>query len=145
MKTLSLLLASIVAAMSPIVAQVTSQADPAPGSMAHFRFDGDGKDAHAGNRPFVLKNTEFREDALYLNGKYEWGAEKGGYQAVCVTPKLDYNHFTVALNGQKALEWDDETFMDAGKVGVWTKADSVTLFDDLTRVGKSRRALSKCS
>jgi hypothetical protein len=42
------------------------------------------------------------------------------------------NHFTVSLNGQKALEWDDDTFKDAGKVGVWTKADSVTLFDDFT-------------
>jgi hypothetical protein len=40
------------------------------------------------------------------------------------------NHFTVSFNGQKALDWDDETFKDAGKVGVWTKADSVTLFDD---------------
>jgi hypothetical protein len=40
------------------------------------------------------------------------------------------NHFTVSLNGQKALDWDDDTFKDAGKVGVWTKADSVTLFDD---------------
>lgn len=42
------------------------------------------------------------------------------------------NHFTVSLNGQKALDWDDETFKDAGKVGLWTKADSVTLFDDFT-------------
>jgi hypothetical protein len=41
------------------------------------------------------------------------------------------NHFTVTFNGQKALEWDDDTFKDAGKVGVWTKADSVTVFDDL--------------
>jgi hypothetical protein len=40
------------------------------------------------------------------------------------------NHFTVTFNGQKALEWDDDTFKDAGKVGVWTKADSVTEFDD---------------
>jgi hypothetical protein len=40
------------------------------------------------------------------------------------------NHFTVSLNGQKVLDWDDETFKDAGKVGVWTKADSVTVFDD---------------
>jgi 3-keto-disaccharide hydrolase len=39
-------------------------------------------------------------------------------------------HFIVIADGQKALEWDDETFRDAGKVGVWTKADSVTLFDD---------------
>jgi hypothetical protein len=36
------------------------------------------------------------------------------------------------LNGKKVLEWDDETFKDAGKVGVWTNADSVTLFDDFS-------------
>src|SRR5215813_11215373 len=39
-------------------------------------------------------------------------------------------HFTVSYDGQQALEWDDDTFKEAGKVGVWTKADSVTLFDD---------------
>jgi hypothetical protein len=42
------------------------------------------------------------------------------------------SHFTVSFNGQKALEWDDETFKDAGKVGLWTKADSVTVFDDFS-------------
>src|SRR4051794_17039744 len=46
------------------------------------------------------------------------------------------NHFTVNLDGKKALAWDDTTFKDAGKVGVWTKADSVTLFDDFTYSGK---------
>lgn len=40
------------------------------------------------------------------------------------------SHFTVAFDGKKALEWDDKTFTDAGMVGVWTKADSVTWFDD---------------
>jgi len=40
------------------------------------------------------------------------------------------NHFTVTFDGKKAIEWDDDTFKDAGKVGVWTKADSVTEFDD---------------
>jgi len=39
--------------------------------------------------------------------------------------RLQANHFTVMFNGQKALEWEDETFK-IGKVGVWTKADSVT-------------------
>jgi hypothetical protein len=42
------------------------------------------------------------------------------------------NHFTVTFDGKKAIEWDDGTFKDAGKVGVWTKADSVTEFDDFT-------------
>jgi hypothetical protein len=41
-------------------------------------------------------------------------------------------HFSVTCDGKKALDWDDETFKDAGKVGVWTKADSVTLFDDFS-------------
>jgi hypothetical protein len=50
------------------------------------------------------------------------------------TLRVDFQagHFTVSFNGQAALEWDDETFKDAGKVGVWTKADSVTVFDDFT-------------
>ena len=50
------------------------------------------------------------------------------------TLRVDFsgNHFTVAFDGKKAIEWDDETFTEAGMVGVWTKADSVTLFDDFS-------------
>jgi len=50
------------------------------------------------------------------------------------TLRVDFqnNHFTVTFDGKKAIEWDDDTFKDAGKVGVWTKADSVTLFDDFS-------------
>jgi hypothetical protein len=46
------------------------------------------------------------------------------------------NKFTVFFNGKKLFEAEDDTFKDAGKVGVWTKADSVTLFDDFTYDGK---------
>jgi len=50
------------------------------------------------------------------------------------TLRVDFvgNHFTVTYDGKKALEWDDDKFKDAGKVGVWTKADSVTEFDDFS-------------
>jgi hypothetical protein len=41
-------------------------------------------------------------------------------------------HFIVTLDGKKAVEWDDKTFTEAGMVGVRTKADSVTLFDNFT-------------
>lgn len=44
--------------------------------------------------------------------------------------------FEVYLNGTKLYEVEDRTFSQAGKVGVWTKADSVTQFDDLTVVTK---------
>ena len=42
--------------------------------------------------------------------------------------------FEVVLNGAKLYEVEDATFPDAGKVGLWTKADSVIRFDDLTIV-----------
>jgi len=37
----------------------------------------------------------------------------------------------VFLNGRKLFEVEDDTFQDAGKIGLWTKADAVTHFDDL--------------
>jgi hypothetical protein len=49
-------------------------------------------------------------------------------------------HFKVFFDDKLLLEADDDTFKDAGKAGVWTKADSVTYFDDLeieTYDGKS--------
>ena len=53
------------------------------------------------------------------------------------TLRVDFQgtHFTVTFDGKKAIEWDDEKFKDAGKVGVWTKADSVTEFDDFSYSG----------
>jgi hypothetical protein len=39
--------------------------------------------------------------------------------------------FTVFCNGKQLYEVEDTTFIGAGKVGVWTKADSVTHFADL--------------
>jgi hypothetical protein len=38
----------------------------------------------------------------------------------------------VFWNGKNVIEAKDSTFTQPGKVGVWTKADSVTYFDDLT-------------
>jgi hypothetical protein len=39
-------------------------------------------------------------------------------------------HFEVFFDGNKIMEVDDATFTGAGKTGLWTKADSVTYFDD---------------
>ncbi len=45
------------------------------------------------------------------------------------------NTFSVWLNGDPLFDVEDDTFTQAGKVGLWTKADSVTLFDTLTARG----------
>jgi Domain of Unknown Function (DUF1080) len=45
--------------------------------------------------------------------------------------------FGVIYNGKKLFEVEDATFKEAGNIGLWTKADSVTVFNDL-RFGEAR-------
>jgi len=63
---------------------------------------------------------------------------KGGYGVKVPVPanewlslrvEFDGGRFRVRYNGQHLFEVEDATFRDAGKIGLWTKADSVTLFD----------------
>jgi Domain of Unknown Function (DUF1080) len=46
------------------------------------------------------------------------------------------NHFVVTYDGQKVLDATDDKFKEGGKVGLWTKADSVIQFDDLMIEGR---------
>ncbi len=46
------------------------------------------------------------------------------------------NKIICYYDGTKKIEATDDTFKDAGKVGLWTKADSVTYFDDLKATAK---------
>jgi hypothetical protein len=66
---------------------------------------------------------------------------KGGYGVSVRVPantwhslRIDFkaSRFTASFNGKQLFEVEDSTFADAGKVGLWTKADSVTLFDEVT-------------
>jgi len=40
------------------------------------------------------------------------------------------NHIICYFDNEKRIDATDDTFKSAGKVGLWTKADSVTYFDD---------------
>jgi hypothetical protein len=40
-------------------------------------------------------------------------------------------NFEVFYNGQRVIQAEDKTFDEPGRVGLWTKADSVTFFDNL--------------
>jgi len=46
------------------------------------------------------------------------------------------NRIICYYDGIKKIEATDDTFKDAGKVGLWTKADSVTYFDDFRVIAK---------
>jgi hypothetical protein len=66
---------------------------------------------------------------------------KGGYGVNAAVPsgtwhtlRIDFkgSRFGVSFNGKQLFEVEDSSFTEAGKVGLWTKADSVTLFDEVT-------------
>jgi hypothetical protein len=52
------------------------------------------------------------------------------WHALAVEARGD--RFQVFFDGKPVIDAKDDTFKDAGKVGVWTKADSVTYFDALS-------------
>jgi imidazolonepropionase-like amidohydrolase len=54
----------------------------------------------------------------------------GGWHTLRV--EFQGNHFTVIFDGEKVIEATDDSFSEARNVGVWTKADSTTLFDDFS-------------
>jgi hypothetical protein len=87
----------------------------------------------------LYKTVNGKRESLDIVGR------KGGYGVKVPVPQGDWstlrvdfsgNKFSVKLNGKQLFEVEDATFADAGKVGVWTKADSVTLFDDFAFGGK---------
>ena len=41
------------------------------------------------------------------------------------------SHIVCYLDGKKMLDVVDDTFAGAGQVGLWTKADAASVFDDL--------------
>ena len=53
---------------------------------------------------------------------------RNGWHALRV--EFNGKHITVALDGTTYIDLDDEHIAGPGAVGVWTKADSVTAFDD---------------
>ena len=62
-------------------------------------------------------------------GKEEVKLKAGEWHALRVEHKG--TAITVFLNDVELFKAEDKVFPDAGKIGLWTKADSVTGFDDL--------------
>jgi YVTN family beta-propeller protein len=76
-------------------------------------------------RLYFVKNGHREQIATYA-GKVTAGAWHE-LRATAVGDRLE-----VYWDATKVIEKRDKTFSDAGSVGMWTKADSITEFDDLT-------------
>jgi hypothetical protein len=82
----------------------------------------------------AYKTVEGKRSPLDIVGR------SGGYGVIVPVPanlwhtlrvEFESSRFSVGFNGQRLFEVDDRTFSDAGQIGLWTKADSVTLFDQI--------------
>lgn len=84
----------------------------------------------------VLYKTENgkRKPLQIVGRKDGYGIDEVMAKAEWHTLRVEFagKKFTVIFDGKELFDVEDETFKDAGKVGVWTKADSVMLFDDFS-------------
>jgi 3-keto-disaccharide hydrolase len=83
----------------------------------------------------LYKTVNGVRSSLDLVGK------KGGYGVKTAVPANQWHtlrvefagsRFNVVFNGKPLFAVEDATFAEAGMVGLWTKADSVTLFSGFT-------------
>jgi len=109
---------------------VSGKVDQACGVVLRFQGENDYYVARANALEdnvnlYYVKDGRRRQVAGW-RGKVTGGA----WHALGVEARGD--RFQVSWDGTTVVDAHDPTFARAGKAGVWTKADSVTEFDDLT-------------
>jgi len=109
---------------------VSGKVDQAAGLVARFR----DKDNYYIVRANALENNVRLYKVVGGNRKQFAGknvqVSAGAWHALKLAAQG--NHFTVFFDDTRLFEADDDTLPQPGEVGLWTKADSVTYFDDLT-------------
>ena len=108
---------------------VSGTVDQAAGLVARYR----DKDNYYVVRANALENN-VRLYKVERGNRKQFAGENvkvlsGKWQTLALEVKG--THFRVLFDDALLFEADDATFKNAGKVGLWTKADSVTYFDDL--------------
>ena len=109
---------------------ISGQVDQAAGMVVRF----------ANERKYYVVRANALEDNVRLYHVVDGKRTQFAGVAATVSPgewhalRLDArgSRFEVFFDGKSLFTADDTTFPDAGRVGLWTKADSVTWFDDFS-------------
>jgi hypothetical protein len=110
-----------------------------------------GKLAQAGGVMFRFKSESSyyvaRANAKENNVNLYWFDEKGRHEAKVVDAPVSLNQWhtlraefkgkriLVALDGKTIIDLEDDHITEAGAVGLWTRFDSDTMFDDFAFTG----------
>ncbi len=103
--------------------------------------------ARDANNYYVVRANALEDNVVLYKtvngarGPLDVVGRKGGYGIAVPVPantwhslRIEFKgaRFKVSYNGKQLFEVEDSIFNNAGMVGLWTKADSVTLFDQIT-------------
>jgi NAD(P)H-flavin reductase len=109
---------------------VSGKVDQACGLVFRYRDE---------NNYYVTRANALEDNVrLYhvVNGRRRefagWNGKVAGQTWHTLAVEARGNRFQVYFDGSPVMDAQDDTFQEAGKVGVWTKADSVTHFDALS-------------
>lgn len=91
---------------------------------------------------YKVENSK-RSSLDIVGRKGGYGVEEKVSPQIWNTLRVEFSDslFAVLFNGKALFKVEDKTFLAAGKVGLWTKADSVMTFDDF-RYGAGGPALA---
>jgi hypothetical protein len=81
----------------------------------------------------LYKTVDGKRSSLQVKGRmFGYGVDTKVPKGKWSTLRVEFTGdlFTVYFAGKKLFEVEDDTFTSEGAVGLWTKADSVTSFDD---------------
>ncbi len=107
---------------------VSGEDDQAGGVIWHFK-DGNSYYVARGNALENNVSLYYTENGKRKTLKYVDAPVKRG-EWNTLRAEFAGKRIKIILNGKAYIELDDEHIAGAGAVGVWTKADSVTEFDD---------------
>lgn len=74
-----------------------AQGYPQAGLAAHYTFDRDGSDRSGTSPDFDLRNVEFMDSALYLDGSYEYDRDGTGNRTIGRTPSIGFETFSIVI------------------------------------------------
>jgi hypothetical protein len=124
---------------------VSGKEDQAGGLVFRFRDGGNyyvvRANALEGN-VVLYKTVNGKRSSLPVKGRmFGYGVDTRVPRGRWSTLRVDFmgNLFTVTYEGKQLFQVEDATFVEAGAVGLWSKADSVTEFDDFAFGGRPAR------
>jgi hypothetical protein len=115
--------------LSVLCAPVSGRGDRACGIVFRYRDENNYYIARANALEDNIRLYRVKDGRREQFGTWDGKVSAGKWHELRADARGD--RFEIYWDGKKVIDARDKTFSDAGKIGVWTKADSVTYFKSL--------------